>query len=61
MQSSDLEKLRRMWSSQPCEHSDYVHEMDEGQRTGYQYCSVCGRMLTQEMREELEAGRAGCE
>ena len=61
MQSSDLEILRRMWGSKPCEHPDYVHEMDDGQRTGYQYCSVCGRMLTQEMREELDAGLTDCE
>ncbi len=61
MQATEIEKLRRRWGTNPCEHPIYVHEMDEDLPTGDLYCSVCGRMLTREICEEIDAIRMGRE
>lgn len=59
MQATEIEELRRLWGNDPCEHPNYVVEIYEGLRTGDRYCAVCGRMLTREDWEEIDALRHG--
>lgn len=57
MHPKEIENLRRVWGNQPCEHPAYVNECDSGEATGDQYCLACGRMLSREACEGIDARR----